>query len=53
MAFLLSSKHPGLLKHYANEKTYSEWREILKDIGTPKPNIDRILQRYKNKFKEE
>ena len=40
------------VKHYANEKTYSEWREILKDIGTTKPNIDRILERYKNKFKE-
>ena len=40
------------VKHYANEKTYSEWRTILKDIGTTKPNIDRILERYKNKFKE-
>tara|TARA_R100000234_G_scaffold112471_1_gene86153 strand:+ start:903 stop:1370 length:468 start_codon:yes stop_codon:yes gene_type:complete len=40
------------VKHYANEKTYSEWRAILKDIGTTKPNIDRILERYKSKFKE-
>ena len=40
------------VKHYANEKTYSEWRTTLKDIGTNKPNIDRILERYKNKFKE-
>ena len=40
------------VKHYANEKTYSEWRAILKDIGTTKPNIDRILERYRNKFKE-
>ena len=40
------------VKHYANEKTYSEWRSILKDIGTTKPNIDRILERYRNKFKE-
>mgnify|MGYP001185557741 FL=1 len=40
------------VKHYASEKTYSEWRAILKDIGTTKPNIDRILERYKNKFKE-
>tara|TARA_X000000950_G_C13660648_1_gene555776 strand:+ start:285 stop:752 length:468 start_codon:yes stop_codon:yes gene_type:complete len=40
------------VKHYANEKTYSEWRAILKDIGTTKSNLERILERYKNKFKE-
>ncbi len=40
------------VKHYANERTYGEWRKILNDIGATKPNIDRILERYKNKFKE-
>ena len=38
--------------HYASEKTYSEWRETLKDIGTPKSNMERILQNKRKKFKE-
>jgi hypothetical protein len=41
------------VKNYAPEKTYAEWRAILKDIGATKPNIDRILERYKKNFKEE
>ena len=40
------------VKHYANERTYGEWRKILNDIGATKSNIDRILERYKNNFKE-
>ena len=40
------------VKHYVKEKTYAEWREILKDIGTSKSNMERILEKYKNKFKE-
>ena len=38
--------------HYASERTYSEWREILKDIGAPKSNMERILQNKRKKFKE-
>ena len=40
------------VKHYAREITYSEWRKTLKDLGAKKTNIDRILNRYKNKFKK-
>ena len=40
------------VKHYAREITYLEWRETLKDLGATKSNIDRILDRYKSKFKE-
>ena len=39
------------VQHYASEKTFREWRAILKDLGATKANIDRILERYKNKFK--
>ena len=39
------------VKHYASEKTYEEWRQILKDIGATKSNMERILVQYKNKFK--
>ena len=39
------------VKHYASEKTYGEWRQILKDIGATKSNMERILEQYKNKFK--
>ena len=39
------------VKHYASEKTYGEWRQILKDIGAKKSNMERILEQYKNKFK--
>ena len=39
------------VKHYASEKTYREWRQILKDIGATKSNMERILELYKNKFK--
>lgn len=38
--------------HYASEKTYSEWRKTLKDIGTPKSNMERILLDKRKKFKE-
>ena len=40
------------VKHYVKEKIYAEWREILKDIGTSKSNIERILDLNKSKFKE-
>ena len=40
------------VKHYASERTYSEWRQILKDIGTSKSNMERILTSYKNLFKD-
>ena len=40
------------VKHYVKEKTYAEWREILKDIGTSKSNMERILEQNKSKFKE-
>ena len=40
------------VKHYASERTYSEWRQILKDIGTSKSNMEKILTRYKKQFKE-
>ena len=39
------------VKHYASEKTYGEWRQILKDIGAKKSNMERILEQYNNKFK--
>tara|TARA_B100001750_G_C15187162_1_gene437030 strand:- start:137 stop:607 length:471 start_codon:yes stop_codon:yes gene_type:complete len=39
------------VKHYASEKTYEEWRQILKDIGATKSNMERILEQYNNKFK--
>ena len=38
--------------HYASERTYSEWREILKELGTKKSNMERILQSKRKKFKE-
>ena len=37
--------------HYASERTYSEWRNILKDI-TSKSNMERILNEKRKKFKE-
>ena len=37
---------------YASERTYSEWRDILKDLETPKSNRERILQGKRMKFKE-
>ena len=37
---------------YASERTYSEWRDILKDLETPKSNKERILQTRRKKFKE-
>ena len=40
------------VKHYASERTYSEWRQILKDIGTSKSNMERILTSYKKLFKD-
>ena len=40
------------VEHYAKEKTYSEWRKILDDIGATKSNKERILDIHKNKFKE-
>ena len=40
------------VKHYAGEKTYLEWRAIMKDIGASKSNIDRILDLHKNRFKQ-
>ena len=40
------------VEHYAKEKTYSEWRKILDDIGATKSNKERILDIYKSKFKE-
>ena len=39
------------VEHYASEKTEKEWRKILKDIGATKSNMERILEKYKNKFK--
>ena len=39
------------VEHYASEKTEKEWRQILKDIGATKSNMERILRKYKNKFK--
>jgi len=41
------------VKHYASKKTYSEWREILKDIGTSKSNMERILERFKGNLKNQ
>ena len=38
--------------HYASERTYSEWRNILKDLGTPKSNMERILKGKRKQFKE-
>ena len=38
--------------HYASERTYSEWRNILKDLGTSKSNMERILKEKRKKFKE-
>ena len=40
------------VKHYAVEKTYAEWREILNEISSTKSNIERILTQFKNKFKK-
>ena len=40
------------VKHYVKEKTYAEWREILKEIATSKSNMERILEKYKSKFKK-
>ena len=40
------------VEHYAKEKTYSEWRKILDDIGATKSNKERILDIHKSKFKE-
>ena len=40
------------VKHYVKEKTYAEWREILKEIATSKSNMEKILEQYKSKFKE-
>ena len=40
------------VKHYASERTYSEWRQILKDIDTSKPNMERILKSYRKQFKD-
>ena len=40
------------VKHYASERTYSEWRQILKDIGASKPNMERILKSYRKQFKD-
>ena len=40
------------VRHYASKKTYSDWRDILKDIGATKSNMERILEQNKNKFKE-
>ena len=40
------------VKHYVKEKTYAEWREILKEIATSKSNMERILEEYKSKFKK-
>ena len=40
------------VKHYVSERTYSEWRQILKDIGTSKSNMERILTSYKKLFKD-
>ena len=40
------------VKHYASEKTYAEWRDILKDIASSNSNIERILNQFKNKFKD-
>ena len=39
------------VENYAKEKTYKEWRSILNDLGASKPNIDRILERHRKKFK--
>ena len=40
------------VKHYASERTYSEWRQILKDIGTSKSNMERILTSYRKLLKD-
>ena len=40
------------VKHYASKRTYTEWRNILKDIGASKSNMERILEQNKSKFKE-
>ena len=40
------------VKYYASEKTYAEWRDILKDIASSNSNIERILNQFKNKFKD-
>ena len=40
------------VENYAKEKTYKEWREILKDLRATKSNIERILERYKSRFKK-
>mgnify|MGYP001203323945 FL=1 len=39
------------VSHYAKERTYKEWRAILKDIGATKGNMERILELYGSKFK--
>ena len=39
------------VEHYASEKTYSEWRATLKDIGSTKGNMERILSQHRRKFK--
>ena len=41
------------IEHYASEKTYAEWRKILKDIGATKGNMERILSNHRRKFKSE
>ena len=40
------------VENYAKEKTYKEWREILKDLRATKSNIERILEKYKSRFKK-
>ena len=40
------------VKHYVKEKTYAEWREILKEIATSKSNMEKILEQNKSKFKQ-
>ena len=41
------------IEHYSSEKTYAEWRKILKDIGATKSNMERILSNHRRKFKSE
>ena len=40
------------VKHYASKRTYTEWRNILKDIGASKSNMERILDTHRRKFKD-
>jgi hypothetical protein len=40
------------VEHYAPERTYTEWRKILKDVGATKSNMERILALHSIKFKQ-